>query len=228
MTQFLHVQLKVQEKTQLLRSKCMNSLRAIQSQFKFLTETLQDFGLAFELDSQTGGGIHAPLWSCDAVTLYKYNAHQVRIIYKQLDKDEFQEDESMAAFWVVNTQFQKFINSQFTLDYESQMTDKYFVEYTRIEMQTQVRMIDTGKIVDNGLVVMKSNGTESEVQDESSKSGNDTDVDDADIRPIYDEESMAEVQLTAECNSLLGLLHTEQPEIINKGRVNQYPEKSYA
>ncbi|GJT68906.1 hypothetical protein Tco_1020386 [Tanacetum coccineum] len=59
-------------------------------------------------------------------------------------------------------------------------------------MQTQVRMIDTGKIVDNGLVVMKSNGTESEVQDESSKSGNDTDVDDADIRPIYDEESMAE------------------------------------
>ncbi|GKA07654.1 hypothetical protein Tco_0686878 [Tanacetum coccineum] len=65
-------------------------------------------------------------------------------------------------------------------------------------MQTQVRMIDTGKIVDNGLVVMKSNGTESEVQDESSKSGNDTDVDDADIRPIYDEESMAEVQLTDE------------------------------
>ncbi|GJS42814.1 hypothetical protein Tco_0567857 [Tanacetum coccineum] len=35
---------KVQEKTQLLRSRCMNSLRAIQSQFKFLTKTLQDFG----------------------------------------------------------------------------------------------------------------------------------------------------------------------------------------
>ncbi|GKE92565.1 hypothetical protein Tco_1573660, partial [Tanacetum coccineum] len=35
---------KVQEKTQLLRIKCMNSLRAIQSQLKFLTETLQDFG----------------------------------------------------------------------------------------------------------------------------------------------------------------------------------------
>ncbi|GJS30224.1 hypothetical protein Tco_0490844 [Tanacetum coccineum] len=85
-------------------------------------------------------------------------------------------------------------------------------------MQTQVRMIDTGKIVDNGLVVMKSNGTESEVQDESSKSGNDTDVDDADIRPIYDEESMAEVQLTAECNIFaIGQQHTEQPEIINKG-----------
>ncbi|GKA40509.1 hypothetical protein Tco_0733102 [Tanacetum coccineum] len=35
---------KVQEKTQLSRSRCMNSLRAIQSQFKFLIETLQDFG----------------------------------------------------------------------------------------------------------------------------------------------------------------------------------------
>ncbi|GJV45073.1 hypothetical protein Tco_1429609 [Tanacetum coccineum] len=35
---------KVQEKTQLSRIKCMNSLRAIQSQLKFLIETLQDFG----------------------------------------------------------------------------------------------------------------------------------------------------------------------------------------
>ncbi|GJT82703.1 hypothetical protein Tco_1057045 [Tanacetum coccineum] len=35
---------KVQEKTQLSRSRCMNSLREIKSQFKFLTETLQDFG----------------------------------------------------------------------------------------------------------------------------------------------------------------------------------------
>ncbi|GJY37340.1 hypothetical protein Tco_0422718 [Tanacetum coccineum] len=35
---------KVQEKTQLSRSRCMNSLREVKSQFKFLTETLQDFG----------------------------------------------------------------------------------------------------------------------------------------------------------------------------------------
>ncbi|GKF15714.1 hypothetical protein Tco_0057176, partial [Tanacetum coccineum] len=34
---------KVQEKTQLSRSRCMNSLREVKSQFKFLTETLQDF-----------------------------------------------------------------------------------------------------------------------------------------------------------------------------------------
>ncbi|GKC77014.1 hypothetical protein Tco_1127788 [Tanacetum coccineum] len=34
---------KVQEKTQLSRSRCMNSLREIKSHFKFLTENLKDF-----------------------------------------------------------------------------------------------------------------------------------------------------------------------------------------
>ncbi|GJX54635.1 hypothetical protein Tco_0283004 [Tanacetum coccineum] len=93
-------------------------------------------------------------------------------------------------------QFQKFIDSQFTLDYDSQITDKYFVKYTRIE--TQVSKIDMGKAVDADLVVTKSSGIESEVKDDISRSGNDIDVDDAYIRPIYDEEPMTEVQLTAE------------------------------
>ncbi|GKA01709.1 hypothetical protein Tco_0674374 [Tanacetum coccineum] len=56
-------------------------------------------------------------------------------LQKKLDKDEFQKDGSIAAFWVVNNQFQKFIDSQFTLDYDSQMTDKYFVKYTGIEVK---------------------------------------------------------------------------------------------
>nr|GFD48963.1 hypothetical protein [Tanacetum cinerariifolium] len=34
-------------------------------------------------------------------------------------------------------------------------------------------------------------GTESEVQDDNNRSGNDPNADDADIRPIYDEEPMA-------------------------------------
>ncbi|GJS62767.1 hypothetical protein Tco_0677331 [Tanacetum coccineum] len=59
-------------------------------------------------------------------------------------------------------------------------------------MQTQESKIDTGKALDADLVVTKSSGTESEVQDESSRSGNDTNTDDADIRPIYDKEPMAE------------------------------------
>nr|GEV18929.1 hypothetical protein [Tanacetum cinerariifolium] len=38
----------------------------------------------------------------------------------------------------------------------------------------------------------KSSGTESEVQDDNSKSRNDTDADDVDIRPIHEKEPMAE------------------------------------
>ncbi|GKB21078.1 hypothetical protein Tco_0855001 [Tanacetum coccineum] len=54
---------------------------------------------------------------------------------KQLDKDEFQGDRSMAAFYVINKQFQMFIDSQLTWDYDSQMTEKYFAEYTGIEVK---------------------------------------------------------------------------------------------
>nr|GEZ11369.1 hypothetical protein [Tanacetum cinerariifolium] len=171
-----------------------------------------------------------------------------------------QEDGSMAAFWVTNKQFQKFIDSRFTLDYDSQMTDKYFAEYTGIkvkqfremllqdmsnvnkffvertshqrqydkrvnkrQMQTQEFKVDMGKAVDVDLVITESNGTESEVQDDRNRSRNDTNADDATIRPIYDEGPMAKVQLTVECNIFaIGQQHTEQPEIINEVRVDQY------
>nr|GEX60724.1 hypothetical protein [Tanacetum cinerariifolium] len=84
-------------------------------------------------------------------------------------------------------------------------------------MQTQEIKIDTCKAIDDDLVVTESSRTKSEVQDDSSRSGNDTDADDVDIRPIYDEEPMARVQLTVECNIFaIGQHHTEQPEIINE------------
>ncbi|GJX44098.1 hypothetical protein Tco_0260774, partial [Tanacetum coccineum] len=91
---------------------------------------------------------------------------------------------------------------------------------------TQKNKVDLGKALDAGLVVMDCSGTKSEKQDTSSKSGNDVDADNVDIKPVYDEEPMAEVQLTVECNIFAkGQQHTEQPEIINEGRVDQYTEK---
>ncbi|GJS17437.1 hypothetical protein Tco_0411909 [Tanacetum coccineum] len=73
-----------------------------------------------------------------------------------------------------------------------------------------------GKAVNADLVITESSGPESEVQDDSSMLGNDTDTDDTDIRPIYDEEKMAEVQLTTECIIFaIGQHHTEQLEIIH-------------
>ncbi|GJR54612.1 hypothetical protein Tco_1405133 [Tanacetum coccineum] len=143
------------------------------------------------------------------------------------------------------------------------MADKYFAEYTGIEvqqfremllqyvsnvkksvaertrhqrqydrrvnkrqMQTQENKADLGKALDADLVVTESSGTKSRKQDTSSRSGNDTDANDAYIRPIYDEEPMTEVQLTAKCNIFATRQqHIEQPEIINEGRVDQYTEK---
>ncbi|GJY49708.1 hypothetical protein Tco_0439664 [Tanacetum coccineum] len=153
-------------------------------------------------------------------------------LQKQLDKDDFQEDGSMAAFWVINRQFQKFIDLKFTLDYDSQMSDKYFAEYARIEVKqfrgtllqhkSNVKKFVAERIrhqrqYDRRVNKRQISRTESEVQDDSSRPGNDTDADDADIRPIYDKEPMAEVQLTTECNIFATRQqHTEQPEIINE------------
>ncbi|GJS85114.1 hypothetical protein Tco_0751655 [Tanacetum coccineum] len=99
---------------------------------------------------------------------------------------------------------------------------KYERRVNKRQMQTQKSKIDTGKALDADLVDTESIRTDSTVQDDSSRSGNDTDADDADIRPIYDEEPMAEVQLTAECNIFaIGLLHMEQPESLLRW-VDQY------
>ncbi|GJX94562.1 hypothetical protein Tco_0349148 [Tanacetum coccineum] len=68
------------------------------------------------------------------------------------------------------------------------------------QMQTTVEKVDTSKELDASLVIIESNGTESQEQDTSSRSGNDAHVDDADIRPIDNEEPMAEVQMTADDN----------------------------
>nr|GEX11578.1 hypothetical protein [Tanacetum cinerariifolium] len=59
-------------------------------------------------------------------------------LQRQLDKDEFQEDKSMAAFWVIDNQFQRFIDWQYFVDYDSQITEKFFVEYIGINV-TQFR-----------------------------------------------------------------------------------------
>ncbi|GKF53040.1 hypothetical protein Tco_0159950, partial [Tanacetum coccineum] len=55
--------------------------------------------------------------------------------------------------------------------------------YTRLDIP---EFRDT--LIQNMDYVKKSIGTESKEQDTSSRSGNDAHVDDADIKPIYDEE----------------------------------------
>ncbi|GKA71106.1 hypothetical protein Tco_0777245, partial [Tanacetum coccineum] len=156
---------------------------------------------------------------------------------KQLDKEEFQEIGSMAAFKVLETQFQTFIKSRIYLDDEYViMTRKYFLEYTQLEiqefcdtliqlmeyMQTTEGKVDTSTSMDASLVDTESSETKSKEQDTSNRSGNDVHANDVDIRPIYDEEPMAEVQTTAKINIFaIRQQHTEQPEFNNEGEVDQ-------
>nr|GEU99019.1 hypothetical protein [Tanacetum cinerariifolium] len=60
-------------------------------------------------------------------------------------------------------------------------------------MQTTEEKVDTSKALDASLVDTDCSGIDSKEQDTSSKSGNDAHDDVADIRPIYDEEPLAEV-----------------------------------
>nr|GEW04188.1 hypothetical protein [Tanacetum cinerariifolium] len=94
-----------------------------------------------------------------------------------------------------------------------------------VRVKTTEEKVDTSKALDASLVDTESSRTESKEQDTSSRSGNDAHADDADIRPIYDEEPMTEVQTTTEINVFaIAQQYTEQPEFNNKGEVDQNTE----
>ncbi|GJS77952.1 hypothetical protein Tco_0727833 [Tanacetum coccineum] len=60
------------------------------------------------------------------------------------------------------------------------------------QMQTTEGEVDTSKALDASMVNTESSGTASREQDTNSRPWNDAHANDADIRPIYDEEPMAE------------------------------------
>nr|GEU77737.1 hypothetical protein [Tanacetum cinerariifolium] len=60
------------------------------------------------------------------------------------------------------------------------------------QMQTTEEKVDTSKALDAILVDTERSRTKSKEHDASSRSGNDAHDDDADIRPIYDEEQITE------------------------------------
>nr|GEW69793.1 hypothetical protein [Tanacetum cinerariifolium] len=138
---------------------------------------------------------------------------------KQLDKEEFQEIGSMAAFKVLETQFQMFIKSRIYLDDEYVvMTRNYFLQYTQLEIRqfrdTPIQHMEyVKKSIDKRALHKReydSRVNERQKKDTSRSTGNDVDADDADIKPIYDKAPMAEVQLTAKINVLAtGQQHTD-------------------
>ncbi|GKB52167.1 hypothetical protein Tco_0902920 [Tanacetum coccineum] len=248
-----------EQKMQLVQDKakksCMVSFRLLHSHLKLLsnkdlkgTRTERGFIRAF-----------AKLFGQDVETFTGTMFLNVDQLEMQIDKEEFYEIGSMAAFKVRKTQFQMFIKSRTYLDDEYViMTRKYFLECTQLEIQefcdtliqhmesvkksiderpqhkreydnkvnerhiqTIKEKVDMSNALDARLVDTKSSGTELGGQDTSSRSGNDAHADDADIRPIFDEEPMAEVQLIVDHNIFATRKqHTEQPEFNNEGEVD--------
>ncbi|GKC99592.1 hypothetical protein Tco_1169867 [Tanacetum coccineum] len=137
--------------------------------------------------------------------------------YTQLDIPEFRE---------TLVQFMEYVKK--SIDERALHKREHDSRVNERQTQTTMEKVDTSKELDASSVIIKSNGTESQEQDTSSRSGNDAHVDDADIRPIYDEEPMAEVQMTADDNvSATGQQHTEQPESNNEGEVDQNADQCY-
>nr|GEV62291.1 ribonuclease H-like domain-containing protein [Tanacetum cinerariifolium] len=129
----------------------------------------------------------------------------VEQLEKKLDKEDFQDIQTMAAFNVLETQFQMFIMLRLYLDDEYVAMNsideralhkrKYDSWVNERPIQTTEEKVDTSKALDASLVDIESRGTELKEQDTSSRSRNDAHTDDVDIRPIYDEEPMAECSL---------------------------------
>ncbi|GJZ95786.1 hypothetical protein Tco_0668120 [Tanacetum coccineum] len=190
------------------KKSCMVSFRQLHSHLKLLSNndlkgsrTECGFKRAF-----------ATLFGQDVETFKSTMFLNMDQLEKQLDNEEFQEIGSITTFKVLETQFQMFIKSRIYLDDEYVvMTRNYFLQYTQLEIlefrDTLIQhMISVKKSIDKralhkrDLVDIESSGTKLKEQDTSSRSGNDAHADDVDIRPIYDEERMAEVQLSDDNN----------------------------
>ncbi|GJZ00449.1 hypothetical protein Tco_0517878 [Tanacetum coccineum] len=157
----------------------------------------------------------------------------------QLQQMQHKAKEScMKSFRLLQSHLQMFIDWQYFLDYDSEMTEEYFAKYTGITVkqfrdkliqhmenvkksvaerarhQRRALDADPGKALDASLVVTECNGTKSDKHDTSSSSRTYlTHAVDADIRPVNDQVPFVEVQLTAQHNVLANeQQHTDQSE----------------
>nr|GEV61652.1 hypothetical protein [Tanacetum cinerariifolium] len=146
----------------------------------------------------------------------------VEQLEKQLDKEDFQEIGPMAAFNVLETQFQMFImncdylNDEYSIDERVQLKREYDSWVNERQMQTIKEKVDTSQALDASSVDTESSRIESKEQDTSSRSGNDEHNDVADIRPIYDEEPMVEKSNEAKVKHDIDVTETINIELEHK------------
>ncbi|GJU13787.1 hypothetical protein Tco_1136183 [Tanacetum coccineum] len=130
---------------------------------------------------------------------------------QQLTKETILESNCQNAFRVLKTQFEKIFTSVLIKPSSLDVDDERGTakrEYTSIgDMKDMIQQLRKR--------LNRSKAMDSIIGDTEN------------IRPIYDEEPMAEVQTTAEINVFAtGQQHTEQPEFNNEGEVDQNAEQS--
>ncbi|GKD33091.1 hypothetical protein Tco_1248600, partial [Tanacetum coccineum] len=206
----LHQLKQMQDKA---KESCMISFRLLHSHLKVL--------------SIKGGFERAcvALFDQDNQTFTESLLLNLDNLEKQLDREEFQETESIGAFRVLMKQFQTFINFRYHFnDFDGAMIRKSFLEYTRTKIQqfcdTLIQHMESVKKsideraqhkrennrrVNDRVMQSKEGKLDSSTAFDavsSSRSGKDTHAEDAEINSVNDKKPLAEVQLTVQHDTL--------------------------
>ncbi|GJZ09367.1 hypothetical protein Tco_0543650 [Tanacetum coccineum] len=112
--------------------------------------------------------------------------------YVVMTRNYFLQYTQLAIPEFLDTLIQHMESVKMLIDERAQHKREYDSWVNERQIQTTEGKVDSCKALDSSLVDTESSGTTLKEQDTSSSSGNDAHADDADIRPIYDEEPMAE------------------------------------
>ncbi|GJV60366.1 hypothetical protein Tco_1466466 [Tanacetum coccineum] len=168
------------------KESCMKSFRLLHSHLKVLS--INDL----KIPGSEGGyeWTFASLFDQDVQTFTGTMLLNLDQLQKQLDKNEFHEDRSLATFWMQSKEGK--VDSSKALDASLVVTECNVIE---LEKSNSEHALNKS--------VNESSGTESGKQDTSSTSGNYlTHVVDAAIRLVNDQVPSVKVHLTAQHNVL--------------------------
>ncbi|GJU56288.1 hypothetical protein Tco_1230002 [Tanacetum coccineum] len=206
------------KRAKILKGSCLNGLSALKSNFTWKLEqgiTKSKFERAF-----------SHIFGEDVDTFTRTFSQNMDTLEQQLTKETILESNcTEMPLKFRDTLIQHMESVKKSIDERAKHKEEYNSWVNERQMQTIEDKVDSRKALDASLVDTESSGTALKEQDTSSRSVNDAHADDADIRPIYDEEPIAEVQMTAKINVFaIGQQHTEQPEFNNEGEVDQNAE----
>ncbi|GJR20547.1 hypothetical protein Tco_0969074 [Tanacetum coccineum] len=200
--------LQLQQMQDKAKEKCMESFRLLHSHLKVLS-----IKVGFERACMA-------LLNQDNQTFTESLLLNLGNLEKQLDREEFQETESIKY---TRTEIQQFRDALIqhmksvkkSIDERAQHKRENNRRVNDRVMQSKEGKVDSSTTLDVGLVVTESNETESERHVSSSRSEKDTHAEDAEINSVNDKQPLAEVQLTVQHDTLAnGQQHYVQSEPI--------------